>query len=287
MSRAIAFLFATVLTLLSGCSSTTMPVPQGVSLSDKPLFGKFVWHDLVTTNLEADKRFYGGLFGWEFEQRTGPRGAQYTLARSGGVYVAGMVDAGAEGKNANVSRWVGYLSVPDVDAAVKRNGEAGGETAVAPLDISGIGRVAGIVDPQGAVLGLARSSVGDPDDSGSGIPGSVAWNELLATDAAGAAQYYSELAGYEVEELQRRGGLYRMMKSGSARRAGVLASPLGLPESNWLVYFQVSDINSAVGRVEQLGGKVMIAPSPDVREGNMALIVDPSGALLALQQQPR
>jgi predicted enzyme related to lactoylglutathione lyase len=37
-------------------------------------------------------------------------------------------------------------------------------------------------------------------------------------------------------------------------------------------------------RAKQLGGKVLVAPHPDVRDGTVALIADPSGALIALQK---
>ena len=59
-----------------------------------------------------------------------------------------------------------------------------------------LGRVAAIVDSQGAPIGLARSDIGDPDDATTaGGPGRVVWSELLAADDAAAASFYSDVVG--------------------------------------------------------------------------------------------
>jgi Bleomycin resistance protein-like N-terminal len=76
-----------------GCVSTSKLDLSGMSFSSEPLLGKVVWNDLITEDLEAARRFYGELFGWTFEQGARPSGRPYWLARSGKVYVAGMVEA--------------------------------------------------------------------------------------------------------------------------------------------------------------------------------------------------
>ncbi len=63
---------------ITACSVTTPGAAGAVSLSNEPLLGKFVWHDLVTDDPAAARRFYGSLLGWEFEQTTHPRGGDYT-----------------------------------------------------------------------------------------------------------------------------------------------------------------------------------------------------------------
>jgi predicted enzyme related to lactoylglutathione lyase len=259
---------------------------SGMSLSDEPLTGKFVWHDLVTTDLEADKRFYTGLFGWTYEQRRGPNGNPYTLAKSGDRFVAGMVVEPQPKDGGVISRWLGYLSVPDLGLAVKQNGAAGGSAVVERLDISDYVSVAAIIDPQGAVLGLAQSNIGDPDDSRAGTPGRVVWNELLANDPVAAAQFYKALAGYKVDVQQRNGGEYTLLIADGVKRAAILENPMDGVEPLWLTYFGVQDVKAATAKVGGLGGRVLLAPAADIRDGMQALVVDPSGALLALQQLP-
>ena len=286
MKQLRTYLAVILLAGITACASTTTSLMSGMSLSDEPLTGKFIWHDLVTTDLEADKRFYSGLFGWTYEQRRGPNGNSYTLVKSGDRFVAGMVSEQRPQDGSDISRWLGYLSVPDVGIAVEQNDGAGGATVVEPLDISDFARVAAITDPQGAVLGLAQSSIGDPDDSQAGTPGSVIWDELLASDPAAAASFYKALAGYKVEVLQRNGGEYTMLIAGGVKRAGILENPLDGVEPLWLTYFGVQDVEATTARVAGLGGRVLVAPAADIRDGKLALILDPSGALLALQQVP-
>jgi predicted enzyme related to lactoylglutathione lyase len=286
MNRVQPVLIIVLLAFVSACSTMTAPELTDLPLSDKPLTGKFVWHDLITTDLEADKRFYSGLLGWEYEQRKGPNGNTYTLAKSGGHYVAGMVIGKRPRDGANISRWLGYISVTDVDQAVSLTKAAGGKSVIQPVEIGDFVRVAAITDPQGAVLGLAQSHVGDPDDSIAGAPGRVVWDELLASDTAAAAGFYQSLAGYEIVVLERNGGEYTMLVVDGVSRAGILGNPLEDSDPKWLTYFAVSDIAAATSRVDGLGGRVLMPPTADVRDGKLALVIDPSGALLALQQWP-
>ena len=286
MKQLRTYLTVILLAGITACASTTTSLISGMSLSDDSLTGKFIWHDLVTTDLEAGKRFYSGLFGWTYEQRRGPKGNPYTLAKSGDRFVAGMVIEQRPKDGSDISRWLGYLSVTDVGLAVKQNGTEGGSTVVERFDISDYVRVAAIIDPQGAVLGLAQSSIGDPDDSHAGKPGSVVWNELLASDPAAAARFYKALAGYKVDLQQRNGGEYTMLIADGIKRAGILENPLNGVKPLWLSHFGVQDIKATTAKVGGLGGRVLLAPAPDIRDGKLALAVDPSGALLALQQLP-
>lgn len=275
---------AFALALAIGACSATAPGPTtGFSLSTEPLLGKFVWHDLVTDDVEKARRFYGGLLGWKFEKSTHPLGGNYTLIRLDGQYVGGMV-AVADPTGEDYSRWLPYLSVADVDAAVRFTESAGGTTVVAPLDLGNIGRAAAITDPQGAVVGLLRSRVGDPDDSIASAAGRIVWNELLATEEGAAARFYGSLASLEVSTISRRGGEYTLLRAQGRDRAGVMDRPDPRVAPLWLTYFAVDDVSAAARRAEELGGKVLLAPSPDLREGTLAVVTDPTGAVLALQQ---
>jgi predicted enzyme related to lactoylglutathione lyase len=201
-------------------------------------------------------------------------------------YVAGMVVEQRPKDGRDISRWLGYLSVPDVGLAVKQNGMAGGSTVVERLDISDFVRVAAIIDPQGAVLGLAQSHIGEPDDSHAGKPDSVVWDELLASDPGAATRFYKALAGYEVDVQQRNHGEYILLMADGVKRAGIMENPMDGVEPLWLTYFGVQDVKATTAKVDGLGGRVLLAPAADIRDGKLALVVDPSGALLALQQLP-
>jgi predicted enzyme related to lactoylglutathione lyase len=183
-----------------------------------------------------------------------------------------------------VSRWLPYASVPDVDAAVSSATGAGGKVAAAARNVN-LGRVAAIVDAEGAVLGLARSRIGDPDDKTTAPAASrVVWTELVSNDPAAAARFYQAVIGYEPHTIERRGGQYTLLARAGIDRAGILRNPAEKASPAWLTYFGVTDPAAAASRVEALGGRVILAPSPQLREGTMAVVTDPSGALLVLQK---
>ena len=274
---------ALVALVLAGCSSTGAPDLSRMSFSEEPLIGKFVWYDLITDDADAARRFYGELFGWTFETTTGPRGGEYVLVRDDGVYIAGIVTRPDPPDGTEFSRWLPYVSVADVDSSAERARSTGGEVVVAPLDVA-LGRVAAIVDPEGAALGLARSSIGDPDDATTlAAPGRVVWTELLANDDSGAAAFYETVVGFTARTVERRGGQYTLLSVGEIDRAGILRNPTDW-QPQWLTSFGVEDPAAAAERAAALGGTVLLEPTPEVREGTMALVTDPSGAVLALQK---
>ena len=284
--RAPCIAVALLLVAMPGCMSTGRVDTSGMSFSSEPLLGKVVWNDLITEDLDAVRRFYGQLFGWTFENATRPGLKSYALAKVGDVYVAGFVPISARGDGAKLSRWLPYLSVEDVDAATSAATASGGKVAVGARDVS-LGRVAAIIDPEGAVIGLARSRIGDPDDATTkASPGRIVWTELLSNDPEKAARFYHSVASLEARTVERRGGTYTVLAKQGTDRAGILKNPTDDWDPLWLTYIGVDDPAAAATRAESLGGKVLLPVSPEVREGTMAVIADPSGAILALVKAP-
>src|SRR5215471_979256 len=283
-SPLVATLTALLLAVPTGCVSTPGIDTSAMSFSHEPLVGKVVWNDLVTQDLEVARRFYGQLFGWTFEQSTAPGGQPYLLARSGRIFVAGMVAVNSPSKDVILSRWLPYMSVKEVDTSVAQATAAGATVLVSPRDVS-LGRVAVIEDKEKAVLGLARSRIGDPDDTTTApAPGRVVWTELLTNDPAAASQFYQTVIGVAAHTIERHGGPYTLLSERGIDRAGILQNPSDSAAPVWLTYFGVEDPLSAAARVEALGGKVILTPSPQRRDGTMAVVTDPPGALFALQK---
>jgi hypothetical protein len=268
---------------LAACSPKNDPDLSGMSFSEDPLLGKVVWNDLITEDVDGARAFYGALFGWTFE--TSSRGGrEYVLARSDDMYVAGLVPVDPPADGSNYSRWLPYVSVEDVDGAVSRAVSGGGTVAVEPRKVA-LGRVAAIIDPEGAVIGLARSDIGDPDDrTTTAAPGRIVWTELLSDDSEAAATFYGAVVGYDVKTVARRGGTYTMLASRGVNRAGILQNPAEDWDPLWLTYIGVDDPAAAAAKVESLGGEVLLDASPEVREGSLAVVSDPSGAVLVLQK---
>ncbi len=134
-------------------------------------------------------------------------------------------------------------------------------------------------------MGLARSRIGDPDDSTTAAAaGRVVWTELLANDPEVASRFYASVIGYVPRTIQRHGGPYTLLAYGGVDRAGIFRNPSEQAAPAWLTSFGVDDPVAAAARVETLGGKVLLPPSRELRGGAMALVEDPTGALLILQK---
>jgi predicted enzyme related to lactoylglutathione lyase len=246
--------------------------------------GKVIWNDLVTDDITAARSFYGELFGWTFEQGSARGGRAYSLARSGGVYVAGIVEMRSESQGTKYSRWLPYISVPDVDGAIAKATPAGAKVVAGPLNVR-FGRVAALTDPEGAVFGLIRSNIGDPDDKTTApAAGRVVWTEMLSNDPDLAARFYQTVVGYTPNKVPRRGGQYTVLMRGKEDRAGILANPSDKADPVWLTYFGVDDPAATAARAKELGGSILLPVSPELREGTMAVITDPTGALLVLRK---
>lgn len=270
---------------IAGCTTPAPVAPlPGMAISSTPLIGKFVWRDLMTDDPAIVKPFYAGLFGWEFEERTA-LGRPYTLVKSGGQYIGGIAKAQRKVANQPNSQWLNFMSVANVDAAAERTVKAGGSVVVAPLDLPRVGRGAVVIDPQGAPLGLLRATFGDPADTPAPALHRFLWTEELAKDPQAAATFYAGLVGYEVLTQDQGDKTFRVLKLGR-ERAGIIGMPFAGMQPFWLVSVMVADPAASAQRAKDLGGRVLLAPRSDVRNGSVALIADPSGAVLALQRWP-
>lgn len=121
--------------------------------------GAFGWFELMTTDPEGAKKFYSDLFGWEYEDMPMGPGFIYTVVRSGGKAVAGIMAQPEDCKGMPPS-WDVYITSDDVDATAARVVATGGRILRAPADIQGVGRFAVLEDPQGAVF-IAMTYLGN------------------------------------------------------------------------------------------------------------------------------
>ena len=270
--------------LLSACNVNRSTEVNDAITPQAGHVGSFIWHDLVTDDIGAAKRFYSELFGWQFVSATSSNGRDYTLIKNQGQYFAGMVQLDDPADGEDYSRWLGYLSVSDVNTALSNTESKNGSIVIPGQTIEDIGRAAAIQDPQGAVVGLITSDLEKPEARNPPLHGDLVWNELLTSDPKNAAAFYQRLSGVSVEVIERRGGEYRLLESAGRKRAGIVQNPFVVSPSAWLSYFSVDDPVEMADKAKKLGGTILIAPVADVREGTLALISDPTGAILVLEQ---
>jgi len=263
--------------LLSGCQRGPLFPPLGEPGVTR--HGAMIWRDLVTPDPAAAISFYGELFGWTFEP-LGDTG--YTLALLDGQPVAGILDAQRTGRPVRSALWLHAISVPDVRNTVRDVVASGGKVHFKPSMLAGRGRVAVVEDVEGALFQVVTSSSGDPADREPALNDWL-WAELLAEDTERAAAFYRTVFGFEVASGVEGDPSYRTLLADGKARAAILTNPFEDTRSAWIPFVRVDDVAAALARCEAKGGRVVVAPDPSRRRGNLALVLDPSGAPLALQ----
>jgi uncharacterized protein len=256
--------------------------------------GDFIWYELLTTDADAAGEFYGKVIGWT-SSSSGQPGMDYRFFSSGdgsdnkdgvGGYMAitpEMAEHGAQ------PAWVGYIAVDDVDAAAQSITEAGGSVLMPAMDLEGVGRMAMVADPQGAVFYVMRGASDETSFSFAAMEpkvGHCAWNELATSDPDAGIGFYSTQFGWAKDAEMDMGplGTYHMMAA-SGRRfmvGGIMQKVPEDPQSHWLFYFRVKDIDAAAELVNAHGGRIHIA-AMEIPGGEYSLAAaDPQGAYFGL-----
>ncbi len=244
--------------------------------------GRFVWYELMTTDMAAAKAFYGDVVGWS-TQDASTKDFAYTVFVAGGSPVCGLMELPLEGwKMGARPRWAGYVAVADVDASAARLKGLGGTVYVPPTD-SNIGRIAVVADPQTADFALIE---GLKLPSGTGREGGVGWHELSAADWQTAFAFYGDLFGWQKAETEAAGAtdFYQLLAVGGRTIGGMFSK---LPRASyppfWQYYFNVADVGEAAKRVKAGGGRILQGPV-DMQDGSSIIrCADPQGAIFALQ----
>jgi predicted enzyme related to lactoylglutathione lyase len=272
------------------------------------------WVDAREPDPQAAVDFYGGLFGWEFEDAMPPSPeGNYFIARaeatgwslfdsSGGVRAGDVAAIGSipEGAPA-VAMWNTYFWVDSADEAASKVRDAGGGVVMEPFDFLSASRVAVFTDPEGAAFCVweARQHKGARLVND---PGSLNFNGLNTRDVEGARTFYGSVFGWQT--LDMGGGLQmwtlsgygdylegyhpelreQMAEAGAPERFEDVVATINpiaddQPDTppHWSVTFATDDADATAAKATELGGTVIVPPfdAPWVR---MTVIADPQGA---------
>jgi predicted enzyme related to lactoylglutathione lyase len=242
------------------------------------LQGTFVWFELITRDIKKAQAFYGEVFGWKVSSLS-MGDTSYDMITSGETAIGGYVAT----KDQTDAHWTSYLSVGDVEAALKRVTEAGGKILQPAFDVPTVGRMAKIADPTGATLWLFKSAEGDKEgDRGAGT---FAWNELITQDPSAALAFYQKVAGYGHQPMDMGPmGTYHVLDTGGTPRAGIMKAQDATQPSAWLPYVTVDSADAAVERVTRNGGQVLMPAADIPNVGRFAVFADPTGAAITVLQ---
>ena len=122
--------------------------------ADSSRHGVPSWIECLSHDTARASTFYRDLFGWTAETMPMP-GMDYTVFANAGAPVAGMMAITSEmGEMPSV--WLAYVTVDDVDATVARSAELGGNVFLPAQDVPTVGRMAGLISPQGVMFHVIR-----------------------------------------------------------------------------------------------------------------------------------
>jgi predicted enzyme related to lactoylglutathione lyase len=237
--------------------------------------GRTVWVDLATPDPEAAARFYAGLLGWRVEVSETPMG-RYVIGSVAEGPAAGMMAPDAPGAP---PAWTVMIGVADIDATTARAAAVGATVLQPPMVIPGGDRIAVLVDPAGAVIGLMQST----QAMVWAVPGAVGWVETQSRDVAASRAFYTSVFGWTTATGD---GGYELFRLDGVPVAGLMATPPEVPAavpSAWFVYFTVADVEAATTGAARAGGSVLVAPMT-VSDMRFAVLADPYGAPFGVLQ---
>jgi len=274
-----------------------------MSDDDRYIPGVPCWVDIGQPDPAATRAFYGGLFGWTFEE-VAPAGAPetYTIAHRPGGAVAGI---GGPATNGDRVTWETYIRVADVTETTAQVRGAGGRVLVEPTIVGPPGRMATFADPGGAVFSVWQAGRRKGADAVN-EHGAVNFNQLHAHDLDAAAAFYGAVFGWDLLTYDFGSAwalpAYGPPADGHRLLCEHLAAEFGAParfeevvaslvpiagndslHEHWSVVFGADDADDVAARARSLGGTVLVEPvdAPWVR---MTVIRDPQGATFTANQ---
>lgn len=245
--------------------------------------GRFVWHELMTTDPRAAERFYAGVTKWGVTPF--PDDPSYRMWTVGKTPIGGIMDLPQEARAMGApSQWLPYVHVPSVDDSVRLAESRGARVYTQPQDIPNVGRFAVLADPWGATFAVFTSPNPMGHDNDAEI-GEFSWHELTTDDVSAAFDFYQALFGWEKRHAMDMGpaGVYQLYGRGGRDLGGIYKTTPDMGgRSRWLCYVRVPSADAAAASVTAAGGRVFHAPSDVPGGGRIAMCIDPQGAAFAV-----
>lgn len=246
--------------------------------------GRFVWHELMTTDTKGAIAFYSEVIGW----KTKPwEDGNYTMWESSQGMMGGVNPLPEEARKMGAPpHWMSNVQVSDVDATASKAKGLGATIYVPPSDIPKIGRFSVFADPQGATIAVYKP-LGEMKLHDASKQGEFCWSELIAADHAAAFKFYSAIFGWEKLDEHDMGpmGKYLLFGKGKSQYGGMFTKGKDMPmPPAWLYYVEIDDLDAALTRAKSKGAKVISGPITVPTGARIAQLTDPQGAAFAMHE---
>ncbi len=255
------------------------------------------WVDASQPDPEAAVDFYGGLFGWEFEDVMPPSSeGKYFIAR-GEARGSSIFDVSGKRHSGDVAAvrsipeaaprtamWNTYFWVDSADEAASKVRDAGGRVVVEPFDFMNACRMGVFTDPEGAAFCVWMAK----EHKGAQLvndPGAVVFNGLNTRDVEGARSFYGSVFGWQTLAIGGGGQGWALPGYGDyleryhpdlRKRMAEAGAPEGFEDlvasinpiaddrpdtpAHWSVTFATDDADATAAKATELGGKVVVPP---------------------------
>ncbi len=249
-----------------------------------PRVGGILSADIAVPEHERELRFYSRVL------TTGQDPLwRDDLMNNRGLPVIGLGPRTADHESLPL-QWMPHIQVADVAASVERALAAGG--SVAMRDESGANAWAVLVDPNGAAFGivpLVPAEAMPPVEGDASRMGRIAWADLTVADAAATRDFYRDVVGWSVEEVEmndagERYPDYNMLGGDGKPAAGICharGANEGIPPV-WMLYLPVGDLAESLERAREEGGRIVRESRGSDGEYAYAIVRDPVGVHVAL-----
>jgi predicted enzyme related to lactoylglutathione lyase len=117
--------------------------------------------------------------------------------------------------------------------------------------------------------------------------GAISWSELMTTDVSAAKSFYSELFGWQLEDMpmETENMTYTVVKANGDEVAGIMPLPEGAPAGMppvWGLYITVDNVDAAAEKATALGAKIHMPPKDIPEVGRFCVLQDPQGAFISI-----
>ncbi|MEV1018749.1 VOC family protein [Streptomyces sp. NPDC050264] len=243
------------------------------------------WADLSTPDADAARLFYEALFGWRSRPVEAPCADGYSmfaLDAEDGHLVAGI---GPVADQRQPAAWLPYFQSSGIDAVTARVGGNGGRVVAGPMPVLEQGRLAVCQDAAGAEFGLWEP-LAHAGFEAVNVPSSFCWFELLTRDGPRAVDFYQSVLGWGTRQRSfGEGARYTEWTVADEAFGGMVDMSTGEfpPEvpSHWNLYVAVDAPDATAARCQELGGRVLVAPTT-LPTGRFAILADPQGAAFSV-----